>query len=80
MTSSAVAHKAPLSMGFSKQEHWNGLSFPSPGDLPNQGVRPMSPALLADSLPSEPRRKPTVLNKTLNKTSHSSYVEHFSLS
>ena len=39
-----VAHPAPLSMGFSKQEYWNGLPFPSPGDLPNSGIEPISPA------------------------------------
>ena len=38
-------------MEFSKQEHWSGLPFPSPGDLPNRGIRPKSPALQADSLP-----------------------------
>ena len=37
-----VAHQAPLSIGFSKQEYWSGLTFPSPGDLPNQGIQPMS--------------------------------------
>ena len=42
--------QAPLSMGFSKQEYWNGLLFPSPGDLPNPGIEPRSPALQADSL------------------------------
>ena len=44
---------APLSMGFSRQEHWRWLPFPSPGDLPSPGIEPMSPALQADSLPSE---------------------------
>ena len=48
-----VAHQAPLSMGFSRQEYWSGLPFPSPGDLPNPGVEPKSPALQADSLPTE---------------------------
>ena len=48
-----VAHQAPLSMGFSRQEYWSGLAFPSPVYLPNPGVKPMSPALQADSLPSE---------------------------
>ena len=48
-----VAYQAPLSMGFSRQEYWNGLPFPSPGDLPNPGIEPRSPALQADSLPSE---------------------------
>ena len=40
-----VAHPAPLSMGFFRQEYWNGLPFPSPGDLPNTGIEPRSPAL-----------------------------------
>ena len=48
-----VARQAPLSMGFSKQEYWSGLPFPSPGDLPNPGIEPRSPALQADSLPTE---------------------------
>ena len=49
-----VALQAPLSMGFSRQEYWSGLPFPSPGDLPNPGTEPaslVSPALQADSLP-----------------------------
>ena len=46
-----VAHQAPLSMEFSRQEYWSGLSFPSPGDFPNPGIKPRSPALQADSLP-----------------------------
>jgi len=41
-------------MGFSRQEYWSGLPFPSPGDLPNPGIEPRSPALQADALPSEP--------------------------
>ena len=45
-----VAHQAPLSMGFSRQEDWNGLPFPPPGDLPNTGIKPVSPALRADSI------------------------------
>ena len=56
-----VAHQAPLSMGFSRQEYWSGLPFPSPGDLPNPGIKPGSPALQADSLPSEPPWKPLFL-------------------
>ena len=43
----------PLSMGFSRQEYWNGLPFPSPGDLPKPGIELMSPALQANSLPTE---------------------------
>ena len=49
-----VAHQAPLSMGFSSQEYWSGLPFPSPGDLPNPGTEPESPALQADALSSDP--------------------------
>ena len=45
-------------MGFSREEFWSGLPFPSPGDLPNQGMEPRSPALQADSLSSEPPRNP----------------------
>ena len=41
----AVAFQAPLSMGFSRQQDWSGLPFPSPGDLPNSGVEPGSPTL-----------------------------------
>ena len=55
--------QTPLSMEFSRQEYWSGLPFPSPGDLPNPGVEPGFPALHADSLPSEPPRKPTVILK-----------------
>ena len=40
-----VAYQAPLSMGFSRQEYWSGLPFPSPGDLPNPGIKPRSPVL-----------------------------------
>ena len=53
-----VAHQAPLSMGFSRQEYCSGLPFPSPGDLPNLGIEPGSPALQADALTSEPAGKP----------------------
>ena len=53
-----VAHQAPLSMGFSRQEYWSALPFPSPGVLPNPGIKPRSPALQADALTSEPPGKP----------------------
>ena len=53
-----IAHQTPLSMGFSRQEYWSGLPFPSPGDLPNPGIEPGSPALQADALSSEPPGKP----------------------
>ena len=48
-----VAHQAPLPVGFSRQEYWSALPCPSPGDLPDPGIKPGSPALQADSLPSE---------------------------
>ena len=51
------AHQAPLSMEFSRKEFWSGLPFPFPGDLPNPGIEPRSPALPADSLLSEPPGK-----------------------
>ena len=49
-----VVYQASLSMGFSRQEYWSGLPFPSPGDLPDPGIKPRSPALQAGALPSEP--------------------------
>ena len=49
-----VAHQAPPSTGFSRQQYWSGLPFPSPGDLPDPGIEPRSPALQADALTSEP--------------------------
>ena len=49
----SVAHQAPLSMEFLRQEYWSGLPFPSPGDLPDPGVKLLSLALQADSFPSE---------------------------
>ena len=52
------ARQAPLSMEFSRQEYWSGLPFPSTEDLPNPGIKPGSPALQADCLPSEPPGKP----------------------
>ena len=58
VTSWTVPHQAPLSMGFSRQEYWSGLAFPSPGDLLDPGIKPRSPALQADSLLSKPPGKP----------------------
>ena len=57
-TPRTVAHQAPQSLEFSRQEYWSGLPFPSPGDLSNPGIEPGSPALQADALPSEPPGKP----------------------
>ena len=56
-TPQTVTHQAILSMGFSRQEYWSGLPSPSPGDLPDPGIEPGSPALQADSLPTELRGK-----------------------
>ena len=52
-----VAYQASPSMGFFRQEYWSGLPFPSPGDLPDPGIKPRSPALEADALTSEPPGK-----------------------
>ena len=54
-----IAYQASPSMGFSRQEYWSGLPFPSPGDFPNPVIEPRSPALWADALPSEPPGKLT---------------------
>ena len=54
-----AACQAVLSMEFPRQEYWSGQPFPSPGDLPNPGIKPWSPALQANSLPSEPPGKPS---------------------
>ena len=48
-TPQTVAYQAPLSMGFSRQEYWSGLPFPAPGDLPDPGIEPRSPALQTDA-------------------------------
>ena len=55
-----IAHQAPLSMGFPRQEYWRGLPFPSPGDLPNPGSEPSSPALSGGFFTTEPSGKPHV--------------------
>ena len=59
-----VAHQVPLSMGFPRQEYWNRLPFPSPGDLTNSEIEPGPPVLQADSLLTEPMGKPKLLNVT----------------
>ena len=53
-----VVHQTPLSVGFSRQEYWSGLSFFSSGDLPDAGIKPRYPMLQTDSLPAEPPGKP----------------------
>ena len=67
-TPQTAAHQASPSLGFSRQEHWSGLPFPSLGDLPNPGIEPRSPTLQADTLPSEPPRNigaPQYIRQTL---------------
>ena len=61
VTQWSIAYQAPRSMGFSRQEYWSGLPFPSPGDLPDPGIEPGSPALQTDALPSEPPGNTKVL-------------------
>ena len=71
-----VALQAPLSVEFSQQEYWSGLPFRSPGDLPDPGIEPRSPALQADSLPSESPGNPYMswyiqkFTNTLQKNTH----------
>ena len=65
-----VAHQAPPSMGFSRQEYLNGLPFPSSGDLPDPGVEPRSPALQADPLTSKLLGKPSKVGIILNMSIH----------
>ena len=62
-----VDYQAPPSMGFSRQEYWSGLPFPSPGDLPDTGIEPWSPAFQADALTSEPPGKPIMRNAGLHE-------------
>ena len=62
MTPWTVAQQAPLSMELPRQEYWSGLPLPSQGDLPKPSIKPSSPTLQADSLPSEPPGKPQRLN------------------
>ena len=60
LTSWTVSCKTSLSMGYFRQEYQSALPFPSPGDLPNPGIEPGSPALQTDSLPSESSGKPSI--------------------
>ena len=75
MTPGTVFLQAPLSMGFSRQEHWNGLTFPSPGDLSDPEIKPVSPVLQVDSLLTEPPGKPKKNMFALNPT----YLENLDL-
>ena len=64
-----VAYQAPPSMGFSRQEYWSELPFPSPGGIPNPEIQFASPALQADAVPSEPPGKPKVRKRKIDKGS-----------
>ena len=75
VTPGTVFLQAPLSMGFSRQEHWNGLPFPSPGDLSDPEIKPVSPVLQVDSLLTEPPGKPKKNMFALNPT----YLENLDL-
>ena len=81
MTPQTVAYKAPLPMEFSRQEYWSGLPFPSPGDLPDPRIKPGSPALQADTLPSEPPgwkryfKRSVLLPLSLRRFSGIQYIE-----
>ena len=66
------AYQAPPSMGFSRQEYWSGLPFPSPGDLPNPGIELRSPEFQADTLTSEPPGKPKL--RKINRSIYSLYT------
>ena len=76
-TPRTAARQAPLSMGFPRQEHWSGLPFPSPGDLPNPGTEPRSPTLQVESLLSEPPGKPytPMQNKKLKKKKKTHFLK-----
>ena len=64
-TPGTVAHQAPLSMGFPRQECWSGLPFPSLGDLPDSGIKLVSPALVARFFTTEPPRKPDAASEAV---------------
>ena len=75
-----VACQVPLSMGFSRQEYWSGLPFPTLGDFPHPGMEPGSPALQADSSPSEPPGKPISIYLSIYMYSSLSIYIHSFLS
>ena len=71
-----AALQAPLSVRFSRQGYWSGLPFPFPGDLPNPGIEPGSPAVQADSLPTELQGKPKKWNNETEKKRANSTVDN----
>ena len=75
-----VAHQAPPSMGFSRQEYWSALPFPSPGNLPDPGIEPRSPTLQADALTSQPPGKQAAHRfVSVNRVSVSSIRKNFQI-
>jgi len=60
-----IAHKAPLFLGFTWQKYWSGLPFPSPGDLPDPRIKPESPVLQINSLPSKPPGEPALIHSSI---------------
>ena len=75
-----AAHQTPPSMGFSRQEYWSGLPFPSPRNLPNPGIETSSPTKQAEALTSEPPGKPLVTEHERNyHISHSVLIDLFQL-
>ena len=75
-TSRTVAHQAPLSTGFPKLDYCSGLPFPSPEDLPNQGIEPMSPILAGRFFTTEPPGKPKLYSHGANSKTHVTNVTH----
>ena len=76
-TPRTVARQAPLSTGFSRQEHWSGLSFPSPGDLPDTGIEAMSPMagrFFTSERPRKPNRKSTSYETCLDPLACNSFL------
>ena len=69
-TPQTIAHQAPLSMGFFRQEYWSGLPFPFPGELTDPGIKPGSPVIWADALQSEPPGKPLYALSIIIKMSY----------
>ena len=70
--------QAPPSMEFPRQEYWSGLPFPSPGDLPNLGIKPASSALQADSVPGEPSGEPVIPLAECNSNKNLTFVFNIS--
>ena len=67
-----IAHQTPLSMGFPRQEYWSGFPFPSPGNLPDPGMEPTSPALAGGFYTAEPLQLPihTAVKSSVHSLSH----------